>query len=149
METYGKCYVHGRKGSISYKSYFFPNYKFTGIPVKIQIGFFCGTWRTDSEIRMKDRGERIAKTIVNNNKVGGIFLPDTHLIRLLLVQDQTVRQRETECTTIFWKLYATALHIGTPELAILLERVYSVTAALEGSLTIFNKVEKEFSRQEY
>ena len=75
-------FMEGKAQYHTYKSYFFPNYKFTGILVKIQIGFSCGTWRTDPEIRMKDRGERIAKTIVNNNKVEGLFLPDTHFKRL-------------------------------------------------------------------
>lgn len=51
----------GWEGSISYiQRLILPIliYKFTGIPVKIQIGFFCGTWKADSKIHMKDQGEK-------------------------------------------------------------------------------------------
>lgn len=36
-------FLDGKAQYHTYKGYFFPNYKFTGIPVKIQVGFFCGT----------------------------------------------------------------------------------------------------------
>lgn len=74
-------FLDGKAQYHTYKGYFFANYKFTGIPVKIQVGFFCGTWKADPKIHMKGQGERIAKTILKNNKVGRLFLPDIRLIR--------------------------------------------------------------------
>lgn len=86
----------GWEGSISYIQVI-PKliYKFTGIPVKIQIEFFCGTWKADYKIHMKDQGgKKIAKTVLESDKVKRPFLPNIHLIRLLLVQDQTVKPGE-------------------------------------------------------
>lgn len=58
--TNGKCnYVYGSgRFNIIHTKIIFPKliYKFIRIPVKIQIEFFCETWKADSKIHTKDQG---------------------------------------------------------------------------------------------